>query len=539
MSEAPGNSTSERLYRLAAVVRADVLIRLRRPSTAVVFVLLSMLPYMWIPDPSTGRTLIQIAGRRALYNSAAIGMGTAVLATMFIGLAGFYVISNAVKRDVISRCGFVIASTTMRSSEYLLGKFAGNVVFLSIFTLGFMATAMAMVLVRGEAPLEPLVFARQYLLLLPPTIFAVSAFAIVFECTPVLRSKFGDVLYFFLWLGLMGVVASQTEKGTVGWPAYFDISGLAFMTEQLKTTYQTDTLSIGATDFDAKKAPLIFNGLQFGAQWMLPRVVSTLWPMVLLILARVFFHRFDPARVRSMPNEKSRTSWLGRFNLITKPVARLFVLIGNAITSLPGLPLIVRTAMTDAATTIAAFPLVSVAIAGFAIASLTTSDAQSHIAGLLPFAFAGCAIALADIACREKRAGTTALLYAAPGLRAKFVLWKFASTLLVAIAFLGVPIARAVALRPSSATPLLVAVVFLSAAATALGILSANPKTFIVSFLTFWYIALSDKGASPELDFAGWFGKTTSSVSLAYALAALAFLTLAQLFHMWELRRKW
>ena len=32
---------SERLYRLAAIVRADVLIRLRRPSTAVVFLLLS------------------------------------------------------------------------------------------------------------------------------------------------------------------------------------------------------------------------------------------------------------------------------------------------------------------------------------------------------------------------------------------------------------------------------------------------------------------------------------------------------------------
>ena len=128
---------NERLYRLASVVRADVKIRLRRPSTAVVFVLLSMLPYMWIPDPSTGRTLINIGGQRALYNSAAIGMATAVLATMFIGLFGFYVISNAVKRDVISRCGFVIASTTMRGSEYIIGKFAGNVVFLSLCTYGF------------------------------------------------------------------------------------------------------------------------------------------------------------------------------------------------------------------------------------------------------------------------------------------------------------------------------------------------------------------------------------------------------------------
>src|SRR6185295_14076006 len=88
---------SERVARLAAIVRADVLIRLRRPSTAVIFLLLSMTPYPWIPDISTGRTLIEIGGHRALYNSAAIGMGTAVLGTFFIGLAGFYVVSNALR----------------------------------------------------------------------------------------------------------------------------------------------------------------------------------------------------------------------------------------------------------------------------------------------------------------------------------------------------------------------------------------------------------------------------------------------------------
>jgi hypothetical protein len=48
-----------------------------------------------------------------------------------------------------------------------------------------------------------------------------------------------------------------------------------------------------------------------------------------------------------------------------------------------------------------------------------------------------------------------------------------------------------------------------------------------------------DKGASPGLDFADWFGKTTPSVTTAYAAIALAFLTVAQLFHLWELRRKW
>src|SRR5688572_32789861 len=112
---------NERVLRLAAVVRADFLIRLRRPSTIVVFLLLSALPYLWIPDPSTGRALIQINGQRALYNSAAIGMATAVLGTVFVGLFGFYVVSNALKRYVLSRCGYVVESATLCGCWYIVG----------------------------------------------------------------------------------------------------------------------------------------------------------------------------------------------------------------------------------------------------------------------------------------------------------------------------------------------------------------------------------------------------------------------------------
>ena len=177
---------TETFQRIAAIVRADFLIRFRRLSTLVIFLLLSFFAYVWIPDPATGRTLMQIGKGRVLYNSAAIGMATAVLATIFIGLVGFYVTSNAVQRDLDSRCGFVIASTTMKTREYILGKFLGNVVFLATFVGGFMLVSMAMVLVRGEAPLQPLIFAKQYLILAPSAIVFVAALSIVFESIPFL-----------------------------------------------------------------------------------------------------------------------------------------------------------------------------------------------------------------------------------------------------------------------------------------------------------------------------------------------------------------
>ena len=523
---------SERLHRLLAVVRADFLIRLRRPSTIVVFLLLSAVPYLWIPDPSTGRALMQIGGRRALYNSATIGMATATLATMFVGLIGFYVISNALRRDVLSRCGYVIASTTMRGSEYLAGKFAGNVVFLSVFTAGFMATAMAMVVVRGEAPLEPWVFAKQYLMLAPPAIAFVSATAILFESTPLLRTKLGDVLYFFLWIGLMGSIASMLDQGIgASWAPFFDYSGFGVLLQQMKMYYGTSSLSIGSSTFDAAKGPYDFGGLHVTWYWVATRITATLAPLALLGVARLFFHRFDPARVRAVPNEKTRRSWLGRLNLISKPLARLLVRVLS--------PFAARPAMTDALATIAAFPLLTVAMVVFAIMAVAAGTANDLFTGVLPISFAACAIAIADISSREKRAGTTALVFAAPGLRARFVLWKFASTLIVALAFLGVPLASAIVTRPHMTVALLTGVVFLAAASTALGILSSNPKTFIVAFLTFWYIATQDRGSSPELDFAGWFGTATPMVIATYALIALGSLALAQLFHANELRRKW
>ncbi|MEO8380154.1 MAG: hypothetical protein ABI779_10865 [Acidobacteriota bacterium] len=530
---------SERLHRLLAIVRADFLIRLRRPSTIVVFLLLSAASYPWIPSPSTGRALMQIGGQRVLYNSAAIGMATALLGTIFIGLIGFYVVSNALRRDVLSRCGYVIASTTMRGSEYIVGKFAGNVAFLSVFMGGFMLTSMAMVLVRGEAPLEPLVFIGQYLMLVPPAIVFVSAAAILFESTPLLRSKAGDVFYFFFWVMVMTSVTVTMEKGLGGsWAAYFDISGMGVLLQQMKQYYNTNSLSIGASDFDAAKGTMNFAGLRWTGYWLATRLVATLWPMVMLLGARLFFHRFDPARVRAQPNEKARRSWLGRLNFMAKPIARLIVRMGNTLVSASGRTSLLRSAMTDALATIAAFPLTAVAMIGLAIAALAM-DAKSLLTGLMPLALAFCAIAIADIASREKRAGTTALVFAAPGLRTNFVVWKFASTLIVALAFLAIPLARAITLQPSSALPLLVGILFTTAAATTLGIVSANPKTFIVAFLTFWYITTQDKGLSPKLDFAGWFGTATPLIIATYAGLALVMLVGAGVFHGWELRRRW
>ena len=253
---------SNSLSRIAAIVRADFLVRFRRPSTLVVFLLLSAFAYLWIPAPSSGRALLQVSGQRALYNSGAIGMATASIAMIFVGLFGFYVISNAVRRDIVTRCGVIAASTPMRTMEYLLGKFLGNVTFLATFTAGFMLSSMAMLAIRAEAPMEPLVFVRQYLLLTPAAITFVSALAVLFESIRWLSGKLGDVVYFFLWVTSLGVVASQeSSRGGISWGRYVDFTGFGFMIGQTQRTLGIDSISIGSTPVDPSQPPIVFPGL--------------------------------------------------------------------------------------------------------------------------------------------------------------------------------------------------------------------------------------------------------------------------------------
>ncbi|MFL6519501.1 MAG: hypothetical protein ACJ8NS_04715 [Chthoniobacterales bacterium] len=517
------------LSRIGAIVGADFRIRFRRVSTVIVFLLLSAFAYVWIPAPSTGRTLIQIDGQRAIYNSGAIGMGTASLGMIFVGLFGFYVISNAIRRDVITRCGVIAASTPMRSGEYLLAKFLGNLAFLATFVCGFMLSSMAMLLVRGEARIEPLVFIEQYLLLTPPAIVFVSAVSVLFESIRWLSGKLGDVLYFFLWMTVIGlVVANETTRGAINWARCFDFTGFGFMIDQMQRSLHTNSVSIGASDFDATKPTILFPGLTLTHEWILPRLVSLLTPLLLLPVAALFFHRFDPVRTKQISG-KGRRNWLGKIQNLFKPLSRQAV----TLLTMPGRGgSFVGAMWVDALLTLTLLPFAFVAFVGITIASLFARPAA-----LLPIVFGLLAIMVSDVATRDGRAGTLASVRAVPRLRENYVCWKLISTLLLGLLFCAGPLLRTISHGWVAVAALICGIALVASMATALGILTANPKTFIVGFLTFWYVVMNDKGASPLLDFAGFYGRFTGTTIVLYVCLSIAAIAVAQVFYRARLAR--
>ncbi|HEV2721100.1 MAG TPA: hypothetical protein VG323_13850, partial [Thermoanaerobaculia bacterium] len=369
--------------------------------------------------------------------------------------------------------------------------------FLTTFFLGFMLVSMAMVIVRGEAPLEPWTFLRHYLLLAPPPILFVSALALLFECVPWLSGRGGDVAYFFVFMLSMTLSTVAVINGT-SWGALFDPSGMAAVLAQNIAILHTKSISIGAGPFDPHKPPIVYPGLSLGHGFLLQRLVSMLVPLPLLLLARASFHRFDPVRVRVAPKAERR--WLARLNALLKPLTRVLLRM-PAARSLP------LAAVADAQLSVALVP-------GVAIAAIVSIALPRWIAFLVM------AISISDVASRDARANTLSLLYAAPRLREHFVAWKTMSASILAAVFV---------LRHLLDPACVAGAFFTVAAAVALGTISGNAKTFIVLFLSFWYIVVSDKGATAALDFAGFYGKASLSIPLTYAAIGAALLALATL----------
>ncbi len=528
----------ERLLRVGAIIKAEFFLKFRRTSTLFTFLLLCWLAYLIFPDPRSGSTLLEVDGSRALYTSATVALGTASLGTLILLVVGFYLASNSIRRDIETRTGQIIASTTVHNWEYLAGKFLGHVVFLSAIVVGFMASIMGMYLVRGEARLEPQVFASYYLVIAAPAVVFVAMMALVFEAVPFLSGKLGDVGYFFFWIAMVGL----TTVGVVGthgakrnWTSYLDSPAVAFVVHETRQAVGTDHFSIGWNQFDPAKPPIAFRGLVFDRELLLPRLGSLLFPLPFFLLALVSFRRFDPVQVKKSVQRGQRSLlaqidiWLKRMTAALPPLLPSFSMGKN--------PSFSRCVLAEIRLVLQLSPLVPALVVVCAIVSLTSS--QSNLQkGILPVWFFMLVIVLADIATRERRAGTLPVVFAVPLVKSGFVWWKFLTALFFTLALTLIPCIKLLPTHPRVAVSVMVGSMLVSALATSLGALTGNPKTFIVTFLLFLYLVINDAGRSAGFDFAGWYGTATPVVQRSYLLFTAALLAVTQLvYRYWQIRR--
>ena len=227
-------------WPLWAQVRAELTMRLRSFATPIAIAAYLAGAFFWIPDPngnSASLTWDLPDGRvqAPLYSAGYVGFALAILSCIFLALAGFYLVAGSVRRDRRSGVGAILAATPLSKSAYLGGKLAANFAYLlALDVVGLLAGLLA--LARwGSGPFSLPAFAGPYFLMTVPAIAAVASLAVFFDVTPVLRSRGGLVLWFFVFLfGLvklpMDLAGMEEESGRFRSSAtrpVFDPAGLA------------------------------------------------------------------------------------------------------------------------------------------------------------------------------------------------------------------------------------------------------------------------------------------------------------------------
>ncbi len=518
------------LRQVLAISTTDLRLRLRRPATLWLILVLSGLAYLLIPDPATGRALMVVDGARALYTSQVVALATAGLASFLLTFAGFYLTSNSIRRDLLARTGGIIAATPVGSGPYLAGKWLGGAAYLALVTGVYVLSVMAMHLLRGEGPLEPVTYLFTYLLALGPAIAVVSALALMFECVPLLAGRLGDVLYFFVWSVLLALGA-MGQGGGIG--KFIDVMGLGFILGQVHTVSNSEHLAIGMTPFRGDVAPWVLPPIHLTFGTLLPRLTTALLAVPLLFVARLFFHRFDPARVRS-GRTGSGDGLVRRLSVLLKPVTRVVSTVGARLVR--AAPALLRPVLAETIMTLCQSPLVL--LSWFGVVAATIVSPEQTVRHTLPLVIAVVlAIALADLSTRDRAAGVQPMLYSMPHVKPDYAFIKLGAAALLALLFCLPPAIRIAFSSPGFALSLVIAAGFMAALATALGFLTRTPKAFMGVFMLFLYLVLN--GAQlPSLDFAGWNGVATGSTRIGYLLATVLLAAVVAAKHRWDLLRE-
>src|SRR4030042_5922925 len=136
-------------------------------------------------------------------NSAWIGTMTVLVLNLLLGLFGFYLVSDCIKRDIRTGVGQIIATTPVSRAEYLIGKWIRNCLVLYVLVLILAVAAAIMVLLQGKAALDLSALLLPFLAVALPFMTLVAALAVVFDSVPWLRGTVGNAVYFGLWMAVV------------------------------------------------------------------------------------------------------------------------------------------------------------------------------------------------------------------------------------------------------------------------------------------------------------------------------------------------
>lgn len=305
------------IYHLA---RADFLERVRRTSFLLTLGLVVWIGYL----SASGQMGITVALHYyGIVNSAWVGAVMTLTVSMFLNLVGFYLVKGSVSRDYTTGVGQIMATTPLNRPLYMLGKWLSNFAVLGIMILIVLLEGIVMNLLADPAGFNLLTLAAPLVLIGIPGMALVAAIAVLFESITWLRGGLGNIIYFFIWIFAMTASFGISSSGSLTQipNPYIDFTGARMLNDSISYAAQAAYpdikagISFGFPKVDVSKllpdypveAPKYFtwNGLHWTAGMLLSRLVFLALAVGLVMLAALFFDRFNPSRLLTIKRTKT------------------------------------------------------------------------------------------------------------------------------------------------------------------------------------------------------------------------------------------
>ncbi|HEX8612428.1 MAG TPA: hypothetical protein VF800_14170 [Telluria sp.] len=504
------------LHILRALALNEVRLRMRRTSTMVALLAVVALSWAMIADPAGGEALLVFNKARVLYTSSALALGSAALGALLFGLGGFYLVRGRMSEDLRSGIGGVIGATPVGSALFLAGRWLGACAYLGALVGAFMLTMLVLHALRGDGPLEPLVYLQTYALLLVPMVFFAASCAILFDSWAPLMGKGGDVLFFVLWVAQLALM-TQSDSSELPARMVFDFSGLAVSVAAVQGFVSGADFAIGSSKFDPALAPVALPSLLWSARMMALRAAAGLIAILPLLPAWWLFHRYSPDRVKPS-RARVRRSPLALLNAALRPLAAPAAPLMRLAARMPGLA---GQVLADVALTFIIAP--SALLVAFLCAGAALFAPAAALPAVVLAAVAFWGILVSDVSTRDYAAVTEDLTGAVSGGVALRYLRQYAASVLLGLTMMGPVALRWSFAQPLRALALVAGVACLSALASLSGRCSRSARLFLSLFLFALYVAVNATGV-PMLDAVGFNGVATARSVLAYGAVALAAL---------------
>ena len=496
------------------VILADFRERTRRYSYLITLMVALFLGYLVL----TGKYSYLFGPFKPEYNSHWVGTTVALAGAAMFTLMGFFVVRTSISRDRDTRVGEILAATRLSNLSYLLAKFVSNVLVLWSMVAALALTAFAGML--ANVPLDRidlLAFTLPFILLPLFATVTVAGAAVLFDTVRWLRGAVGNILYFFLaeFLIISGLFKIP----------YIDAAGLGLLESSVKGAIakvypgEAIPMTIGFVGLADDVATVVATKLFVweGIDWTLTLVLSRfIWPalaLLLLILAVLFFDRFEQSRKTFKPKKASSKKRMRLASVSPQPA------FDRSLTyqSLPAVTLsrsVVPLIFAELKLGLKQLKPVWLLIGLVVLAGELSAPFAIARKYIVPAAMIWPLVLWSSIGTRETLFNMRSLLFSSAGVHGR----QFASQLLCGIvigAAMCLPMfVRATLAGEYSYLILLAAsVLFLPTVAFALGVVSGSRKLFEVLYPMIWYGGSIDHISA--IDLLGTTSESTGSARVA------------------------